>query len=272
MLELSALYTKPQVGAPMQSVHTISGIAGHGIVDDVNADSRSPRQVLLVSDRDLRSLKVSNEDLRANLVMRGDLCELASGNVVVFGTLALRITIPCEACGRLNEVRAGLSREIGTRRGLLARVVSNGHASVGDRGRLLTTNAEPLAYDWRERVYAILMSMPWGCVVSYAALARAVGVQTAYCRAIPSVLRSLAARGAPVHRVVPTDASKLDSHVMRQLRSEGVDLQATFSRSSWDARLYYSGQESAFYPTRGGPRGHARDRVPQPAAPTRSAR
>jgi alkylated DNA nucleotide flippase Atl1 len=247
MFELKALYIKPRAGAPMQRVDSATGIAGHGLVGDANADPTSPRQVLLVSERDLRFLKLKGDDLRANFVVRGDFGDLASGSVLTFGSLALRITMACEPCGRLNEVRAGLSGDIGSRRGLLARVLSNGKVSVSDRGHTLNEFAQPLAADWRERVFAILMSLPPGNVLGFAALARAAGVQTAYCRAIPSVLRGLATRGAPVHRVLPADTSKLDPQVVRQLRNEGVDPHGNRSSYAWDARLYYSAQENAWH-------------------------
>lgn len=243
MFELKALYTKPAAGAPMQAVSKVSGVAGQGIVGDANADPNSPRQVLLVSARDLTVLKVSGRDLRANLVVHGDLRGLRSGSLLRFGTVAVRITIPCEPCGRLNDVRPRLSREIGPRRGVLARVVSSGDASIGDRGSMVPDWAPPLALDWRERVYAILMAMPVGRVLSYSTLARAAGVQQAYCRAMPSVLRSLALRGAPVHRVVPADPSRIDLRVIQELANEGIDIRSGLSSYLWSAGLYYSAQE-----------------------------
>jgi len=243
MHELAALFIKPQRGAAMRRVTSVTGIAGVGIVGDCNAHAASPRQVLLVAARDLRDLRVGGADLRANLVVRGDLCGLRSGSIISFGKLALRITMSCEPCGQLNDVRPGLSKDIGSKRGLLARVVVGGSASIGTEGRLLGTDAGPLPDDWRERVFAILMTMPAGRVLSYTALARAAGVQTAYCRAIPSVLRKLEKRGAPVHRVVPNDVSSVDVRIARKLKSEGIDLRSDTSTRAWDASCYYAEQE-----------------------------
>jgi len=243
MYELTALFIKPQPGGAMRRVTSLTGTAGVGIVGDCNAHAASPRQVLLVAARDLRDLRVRGADLRANLVVRGDLCGVRSGSILSFGTLALRVTVPCEPCGRLNDVRPGLSKEIGRKRGLLARVVASGSASIGTEGRLLGTGAAPLADDWRERVFEILMTMPAGWVLSYAALARAAGVQTAYCRAIPSVLRKLEKRGAPVHRVVPSDVSTLDVRIARKLKSEGIDVRCDVSTRAWDASRYYAAEE-----------------------------
>ncbi|HUQ03372.1 MAG TPA: MOSC domain-containing protein [Kofleriaceae bacterium] len=225
MLELASLYVKPKARAPMQRLREIAGLAGHGLVGDASADAGSPRHVLLVSEDDVRALALDPHDLRANLVVRGNVDGLASGQLLAFGTLVLRITIPCEPCGRLNQVRAGLSKEIGIRRGVLARVLSSGRAEVGDSAAVLPRTSTRLHPDWRDRVDEIVRRVPPDHVVSHAALARAAGVQPAYCRALPTVLRSLASRGAPVHRVMPASALRPSSRV-------------------WDAASYFTHDEA----------------------------
>jgi alkylated DNA nucleotide flippase Atl1 len=224
VLELASLHIKPSAGAPMQRVREVAGVAGHGLVGDAAADASSPRHVLLVSEDEVRSLALDPEDLRANLVVRGSLRGLASGHLVAFGALVLRITIWCESCHRLDHARAGLARTIGNKRGLLARVISSGRAEVGDSATVLSRVAAPLHADWRERVHDILGHIPPDHVISHAALARAAGVQPVYCRALPTVLRTLAARGAPAHRVV---------------RAAGLGE----SSRVWDASAYYAGDE-----------------------------
>jgi alkylated DNA nucleotide flippase Atl1 len=207
----------------MVPVGEIEGVAGRGIVGDAGAAADGLRHVLIVAERDLRALGVGAAGLRANVVVDGELEALASGSVVTFGELALRITIGCEACGRLDEVRAGLAKEVGARRGVLARVVGSGRVRIGERGRMAGRAMRALDGDWKERVLEIVRNVPAGSVISYAALARAAGVQATYCRALPSVLRGLAARGAPVERVVPE--------------------RAVAARPLWDAGGYYAAQE-----------------------------
>lgn len=226
MLELRSLHRKPRARAPMETVATLNGVAGHGLVGDAAAHAASPRHVLLVAAADLAALGVTGPDVRANLVVRGDLHGLASGDVVSFGSLALRITIPCEACRRLDHVRPGLAHEIGLRRGVLARVVGDGTASPGDRGHVLPRALPALAVDWKARILSILTRMPTDRVITYAALARAAGVQSTYCRALPAVLRALAARGASIDRVLPDRAAPLDA-------------------PRWDASSLYAAEERA---------------------------
>jgi alkylated DNA nucleotide flippase Atl1 len=227
----------------MLQVRSVATLAGHGIVGDCNAQASSPRQVLLVSRRSLQELGLYETDLRPNLVLDEDLSSAGSGAILNFDGLRLRITIPCEPCGKLNEVRTGLSGEIGSRRGLLARVLSTGVLRLGARGAVEPIGAEPLATNWKTRVRHIVVQVPAGKVITYGALATLAGVQMAYCRALPSVLRSICEPEIPIHRVVPTDAKKISAGHMRKLLAEGADIREK-AIPHWDGALYYSNQES----------------------------
>jgi alkylated DNA nucleotide flippase Atl1 len=243
VFEIRALYLKPRPGAAMQPVPEVTGRAGAGLVGDGNADPASPRQILLIARSAVRALGLADPDLRANLVVDGDLHLLSSGSVLELGDLRLRVTIPCEPCRKLEHVRPGLSREVGAGRGLLARVLSSGALHVGSRGRLSPSRAAPLHASWRSRVLDILAQVPEGKVVTYAALATVAGVQPAYCRALPAVLRSAPGRALPIHRVVPADVSKVDAAHRQQLLAEGADLRAP-ADCSWNGADYYSAQEA----------------------------
>jgi alkylated DNA nucleotide flippase Atl1 len=241
MLKIVSIHTKPDPGALMQIALNAEALAGVGLKGDCNADPSSPRQVLLVDRRSLTELKLRDADLRANLVVDGELTGLESGTIVTFGDVSLRITIPCEPCGKLNLVRAGLSQRIGAKRGLLARVLSAGELRVGAKGRVSKFGTQSLAPNWKLRVKDIIKQVPKGKVITYGDLATVAGVQTAYCRAIPAVLRSIRDLDIPVHRVVPSDWKKIDAGQMRWLASEGADLSET--RSYWNNALYYASQE-----------------------------
>lgn len=243
MFEIRALYLKPRPGAAMQPVSEVTTRAGAGLAGDCNADPASPRQVLLIAGSAVRALGLADPDLRANLVVDGDLHLLSSGAILELGDLRLRVTIPCEPCRKLEHVRPGLAREVGAERGLLARVLSSGALHVGSRGHLAPTRAAPLDASWRSRVLDILAQVPAGKVITYAALATVAGVQPAYCRALPAVLRSASGRELPIHRVVPADVSKLDAAHRRKLLAEGADLDQP-SACAWSGADYYSAQEA----------------------------
>jgi alkylated DNA nucleotide flippase Atl1 len=227
----------------MLPVPGVTGRAGVGLVGDCNADPASPRQVLLIARGSVRELELRDPDLRANLVVDGDLHLLASGSILDFGELGLRVTIPCEPCRKLEHVRPGLSREVGARRGLLARVLSSGALHVGSRGRISPARAAPLEASWQSRVLHILAQVPEGKVLTYAALATLAGAQPAYCRALPAVLRSASGRGLPIHRVVPADVSKVEAAHRLRLLAEGADLRNP-PDCFWNGADYYSAQEA----------------------------
>jgi alkylated DNA nucleotide flippase Atl1 len=227
----------------MRAVRTLDADAGFGLSGDCNANAASPRQVLLVDRKTIRELGLGSADLRANLIVDGQLERIESGMTISFGEVRLRITIPCEPCGKLNAVRPHLSREIGSRRGLLARVLSGGALKIGDVGAPDTCSSQPLASDWKARIRHIVMQVPEGKVITYAALVTVAGVQSAYCRALPSVLRTLAKFDVPVHRVVPSDPRKIDIGHLHKLRREGTDLEAG-NTAHWNNALYFAAQES----------------------------
>jgi MOSC domain-containing protein YiiM len=111
----------------------------------------------------------------------------------------------CEACGYLDAHSPGLSGRIGSRRGILARVLAGGAMRPGDSIRILGRPLPAWPEDWRERVAQVLRAVPEGMVVSYARLARLAGVQSSYCRAFSRVIRNLGADYAG--KAVPASAT-----------------------------------------------------------------
>lgn len=193
----------------MVAVQELRGVAGQGLVDDANAHAASSRHVLLVSAEDLRTLDVGGDQLRANVVLDGDVNALASGALLAVGELQLRITIACPPCARLEEVREGLFDSIGARRGIFARVVANGRMRVGDPVRILDARMPAMSADWKRRAAEVVTAVPAGETISYRQLALATGVDRAFIRAMPTVLRALAKHGVPVERVAKAEAATL---------------------------------------------------------------
>jgi hypothetical protein len=170
-------------------------IGGSGLDGDVHADIASPRQLLLASAAVYEDLALPPHALRENLLVDFDTAQLASGTVLQIGAeVRLRLMFQCEACGQLDTQRPGLSRQLGARRGMLARVLSGGTVHLGDRVRNLGVLLPPWSDDWRERVARVLDALPQSSVIEYRQLARLAGVQSTYCRAFPRVIGNL---GAP---------------------------------------------------------------------------
>jgi MOSC domain-containing protein YiiM len=96
------------------------------------------REVLLVSKEHLDALGVEPGAIRENVTVEGvDVHSWPVGQRVQVGGAILEITMVCDPCQRMDELRAGLRSELDGRRGMLAHVVDGGEIAVGDEIALL---------------------------------------------------------------------------------------------------------------------------------------
>lgn len=197
----------PGTPAPVR-VDRLTLAEGVGIPGDRHADPLSPRQLLLASASVYSDLALPPHALRENLLLEEDIGALPSGTVLRIGEHALvRLMFECEACGQLDLHGERLAARIGTRRGVLARVVGAGAIQLGDRVQNLGQLFPAWSDDWRKRIAQVLDASPPDTVIVYAQLARLAGIQSTYCRAFPSVLRKLgpayAGKAVPARAMSP---------------------------------------------------------------------
>jgi MOSC domain-containing protein YiiM len=194
---IEALALRPSLAAPHGRVDRVRAIACQGLEGDVHADPLSPRQLLLAGTDAYDAFALAPHALRENLLVDVDTSRLASGTVLQVGDgVLLRLMFQCEACGHLDAHRPGLSTRIGTRRGMLARVLRGGEIRPGDRIRTAGTPLPPWSDDWRERIVHVLDTLPPASVVTYKRLAQLAGVASSYCRAFPGMIARLGPRYA----------------------------------------------------------------------------
>lgn len=205
------------------NMQRVEAIAGRGLAGDIHADARSPRQVLLAGTVAYNTLALPPHSLRENLLLDLDTAGLSSGTVLRIGSRAsLRLNFQCEACGSLEQHAPGLTRAIGARRGILARVLAGGEIGVGDPVVVLEERLSAMPEDWRERVARVIEAVPAGQVIGYADLAHVAGVQSSYCRAFPRLLA----------RLGPTYAAR------------AVPARATTALARWDGAGYHAQAEA----------------------------
>jgi len=202
---IEALALRTHVAGPPARVDGARAIAGLGLDGDAHADPLSPRQLLLAGTDAYDAFALPPHALRENLLVDVDTSRLRSGTVLQVGHgVLLRLMFQCEACGHLDAHRPGLSTRIGTRRGMLARVLRGGELRPGDPvhdlGRLLPAWSD----DWRERIVLVLDALPPASVITYKRLAQLAGVASSYCRAFPGMIARLGPRYA--RRAVPTQS------------------------------------------------------------------
>jgi MOSC domain-containing protein YiiM len=91
------------------------------------------RSVLFVAAEDLEALGVEPGAVKENFTVRGaDVMGWPIGQRVLVGEAEFEISMVCDPCHHMEEIRPGLQAELEGRRGMLARVVQTGEVSVGD--------------------------------------------------------------------------------------------------------------------------------------------
>ena len=113
-------------------------LADHGLEDCAHARPGTKRQVLFASAEHLDALGVEYGRIRENFTIEGDdVHRWPIGQRVRVGGAEFEITMVCDPCSRMDEIRPGLQAELDGRRGMLARVVESGEVVAGDPVELL---------------------------------------------------------------------------------------------------------------------------------------
>jgi len=110
----------------------VQAIERHGLVGCAHANPPR-REVLLASKEHLDAVGVEPGAIRENVTVEGaDVQVWAVGQRVQVGAALLEITMVCDPCSRMDDLRAGLRSEIDGKRGMLAAVVEGGEIALGD--------------------------------------------------------------------------------------------------------------------------------------------
>lgn len=118
---------------PMQAVGEIEAVANRGFAGCAHAQPGGLRQILLMEGETLEEMKLQPGEVKENITTRGlDVLGLRPGQRLRIGEAQVEITVPCEPCKRMEEIRAGLKKGLRGRRGMLCRVVDGGRIRVGD--------------------------------------------------------------------------------------------------------------------------------------------
>ena len=137
MATVSGLFTSPARKSGTSKAHErVNAIAGHGFEGCAHANPPQ-REVLFVSRQHLDALELEPGAIRENLTIEGtDVHDWPVGQRVRAGGALFEITMVCDPCHRMDELRDGLRAELDGKRGMLARVVESGEVAVGDRVEL----------------------------------------------------------------------------------------------------------------------------------------
>ena len=118
---------------PMREFDEVFAIENKGFKDCVHGRTGSSRQVLLMDQETLEEFGIAPGRARENITTRGIALEtLPLGQRVRAGEVLLEVTVPCEPCNQMDEIRQGLQEAMRGRRGLLCRVIEPGRIRRGD--------------------------------------------------------------------------------------------------------------------------------------------
>ena len=110
----------------------VLAIEGRGLEGCAHANPPR-REVLLVSKEHLDALGVEPGAIRENVTVEGaDVQSWPVGRRVRVGEALLEITMVCDPCHRMDELRDGLRAQLDGKRGMLAHVVAGGEIGLGD--------------------------------------------------------------------------------------------------------------------------------------------
>jgi MOSC domain-containing protein YiiM len=134
--ELVGIWRAPARRVPMESLEAAE-IVEDG-VDGCAHRRAGKRSVLFVAAEDLDAVGVEPGVVRENFTVRGaDLMRWPVGQRVAVGEAEFEVSMVCDPCHLMEEIRPGLQAEIDGRRGMLASVVTPGRVAVGDAVRAL---------------------------------------------------------------------------------------------------------------------------------------
>jgi MOSC domain-containing protein YiiM len=138
MASVVGVFTSPARKSGRSESHDRrQAIAGQGLEGCAHANPPK-REVLFVSKEHLDSVNVEPGAIRENITVEGDdVQNWPVGQRVRVGEAEFEITMVCDPCHRMDELRDGLRAELDDKRGMLARVVESGEVAVGDEVKLV---------------------------------------------------------------------------------------------------------------------------------------
>jgi molybdopterin adenylyltransferase len=127
------LFVSPGRGSALATpLQRARAVAGHGLEGCAHANPPR-RDVLFASKEHLDAVGVEPGAIRENLTVAGvDVQRWEIGQRVRVGDAVFEVTMVCDPCERMEQLRPGLRADLDGRRGMLASVVEGGDVAVGD--------------------------------------------------------------------------------------------------------------------------------------------
>jgi MOSC domain-containing protein YiiM len=136
MAELVGIWRAPARRVPMEALEA-AAVVEDGVEGCAHRRA-GKRSVLFVAAEDLDAVGVGPGVIRENFTVRdADVMRWPIGQRVAVGEAEFEVSMVCDPCHLMEEIRPGLQAELEGRRGMLASVVTPGRVAVGDAVRTL---------------------------------------------------------------------------------------------------------------------------------------
>jgi MOSC domain-containing protein YiiM len=137
MAELVGIWRSPKRRELMEPLESARVFENEGVEGCAHRRG-GKRNVLFVALEDLQALGMGPGAVKENFTVRGaDVMRWPIGQRLEIGDAAFEISMVCDPCELMEEIRPGLQAELEGRRGMLARVIRTGSLAVGDEIKLL---------------------------------------------------------------------------------------------------------------------------------------
>jgi MOSC domain-containing protein YiiM len=132
MAELVGIWRSPKRRERMEPLESAHVFENEGVEGCAHRRG-GKRNVLFAAAEDLEALGVEPGAVKENFTVRGaEVMKWAVGQRLVIGDAEFEVSMVCDPCELMEEIRPGLQAEIEGRRGMLARVTKTGEVAVGD--------------------------------------------------------------------------------------------------------------------------------------------
>jgi MOSC domain-containing protein YiiM len=135
--EIAHIWRSPKRRELMEELDTAQVFENEGVEGCAHRRG-GKRNVLFVAAEDLESLGVPPGRVKENFTVRGaDVMSWRVGQRLLVGDVEFEISMVCDPCELMEEIRPGLQAELEGKRGMLAKVLTTGRVSQGDQITLL---------------------------------------------------------------------------------------------------------------------------------------
>jgi MOSC domain-containing protein YiiM len=135
--EIAHIWRSPKRRELMEELETAQVFENEGVEGCAHRRG-GKRNVLFVAAEDLESLGVPPGRVKENFTVRGaDVMSWRVGQRLLVGDVEFEISMVCDPCELMEEIRPGLQAELEGKRGMLAKVLKTGRVTQGDEVTLL---------------------------------------------------------------------------------------------------------------------------------------